>query len=236
MWDPSTIAGLEWVNQTDFEYRTNQIALAGTGGLGESGTEGDFAYDDTAWGKVPDGLFRTLATCAVNPYPPPDGTWYSGEYVQLQLGFVNQLGRDYSTLGATGTNGGAITALHVSMAGYGALSIANEDDGSDLVASLPYTTAGRFGHLDYLLRPASLPALHWPGQDDNQAVRTIWRQSEVHGPVAITFGVVSNSVEAEMQFYATGWKAPVGSSTAPPTTPTTVKGTGASTGNVRHSR
>lgn len=211
-WDPSTIAGLTRVNETDFEYRQNLISLSGDGGLGQPAVEGDFTYDDTAWGKVPAGLFKTLASCAVNPDPPPDGTWYSGKYVQLQLTLVQEMGRDYGEgafgFPGAGSNGGAITAFHVSMRGIGTLRAANDIDGADFSDSLPFVTppGGAAVPTPYLLRPTTLT---WPGQDaSNQAVKTIWLQSEID-VVTFGFSVVSNSVNSVIGFGAIGWTAPV---------------------------
>lgn len=212
-WDPSTIAGLTRVNETDFEYRQNLISLSGDGGLGQPAVEGDFTYDDTAWGNVPAGLLKTLASCAVNPDPPPDGAWYSGKYVQLQLAFVQEMGRDYGesapSFPGSGSNGGSITAFHVSMRGIGTLRAANNFDGTDFGGALPFVTpAGGGGDVvprPYLLRPT---ALSWPGQDaSNQAVKTIWLQSEID-VVMLGFSVVSNSVNSGIGFTAIGWTAP----------------------------
>lgn len=181
-WNPNAIAGLASINnQQEFDYRSNQIVPAGGGG--------DFSYDDTAWGNVPKGLFNTLATCAVNPDPPPTGTWYSGKYVQLLLGFIASMH-------------GYVTAFNLSMHGLGALRVANWTDGSDFAASLPLAFSGYV----YLLRPTTLS---WLGQDSsNDANKTIWLQSEID---VVTFGFSVGSItqlNSQVAFIAQGWTTP----------------------------
>jgi len=203
-WNPSTLAGLTWVNEPFYSYRTNQIALSGGGGLADPAVNAAFTYDDTAFGQVPRGLLATLATCAVNGATPGEP---SGQYVQLLLSFVDELGRDYSTTAAhPGTNGGQITAFHAFMTGIGALTAVSDSDGIDFTTLLPWDMVALGAPSVYLLRPA---ALSWPGQDPgNTANRTVWLQPEVK-PVAFGFTVNAQSAQIQVGFDVAGWTSGV---------------------------
>lgn len=199
-WNPNSIAGLTYINnEQDYSYRENLIALSGNGGLSDGAVGASFSYDDTAFGGVPTGIFKMLATCAVNPFDQ-DGTIPSGRYVQLRLGVIRELGRDYqSTFSSPSTNYGQITAFSASMRGSGALNFGDQYAGTDL--GLPWDTSVNAAPTPYLLRPTPL---HWPGQDDNEAVPTIWLQSEID-VVSFGFTVQSQSADVLVSFSVTGW-------------------------------
>jgi hypothetical protein len=198
-WNPSSIAGLTPIdNGQEYDYRETEVALAGTGGLSDGAVSASFAYDDTAFGGVPAGVFKTLATCAVNPFDQ-DGTIPSGEYVQLQLTILRALGRDYRTP-SSASNYGQITAFTASMRGVGPVRLANRFDGTDL--ALPWDTSVNVPPAPYLMRPTPLT---WTGQDDNDAIPTIWLQRELD-VVSFAFTAHSQSADVLVSFSVVGWQ------------------------------
>ena len=197
MWDPYDIDGLTQIGDYAYGYRQNQCMLSGAG---------VFSFDDTAWGNVPEGICKTISTCAVKPYDAEGSSWVSGEYVQIYLGFVNEMGRNYSsTASSPPRSTGTLSSFHASMSGFGSLLAPNEDDGSNFTGiTTPAGSGGPFVPFVYLLRPT---ALAWPGQDvSNDANKTIFLQSEID-LVTLGFTIASISVSEEIFFQAYGWSS-----------------------------
>lgn len=208
MFNARDLAGLTALSAQSFQYRSNAISLSGLGRASDPPVTASFSYDDTAFGAVPDGILKTLASCAVAASP------YSGEYVQLTItDAIRALGhRPYlfgsSPVGLNVTAGGQITAFSVGMPGtldLADLPQCNAAGGLVTVASeLPITVSSLGGPAMMLLRPT---ALTWPGQDPaNEANRTIWKVGEV-AKAAIGFSVSgAQALDSQITLTATGWQ------------------------------
>lgn len=204
IWDPSSL-GLTSIGSQSYSYRSNIIALSGSGATADAFVDADFSYDDTAFGRVPVGVLRTLTSCAVYQGSDP-----SGRYVQLKLEAIDMLGRDASGLDPVPPHRyGTVESFTAEMAGFGAVDLVvaegNEFSGEIFSDIVPWDVADfNSGPTLYLMRPT---ALSWSGQWSRNAFnRTIWEISEV-GIVTADFSVNSQSADLVMTYTANGYHA-----------------------------
>lgn len=206
IWDAGSLAGLTALTSQTFNYRYNVIALSGSGASADSFATRSFTYDDQAFGELPDGVLRTLTSCAVSKGDAP-----SGQYVQLLLSAVRTLGEDASGLEPVPIHrGGTVDSFTAEMAGIGPVELAVPQESSDAGSLVTFDSVAPWdvaahggGPLLLLLRPT---ALSWPGQwARNDVNRTIWKVSEV-GVVTAHFSVTSQSADVQMQYTANGYE------------------------------